>query len=223
MKAFLYARVSTGEQNEGMQLREMRERASRSDWEVELFVDAGWSGSTDSRPELDRMMALVRRGKCDVVLVYKFDRFARSLRQLLNALEEFEALKVAFVSLHDDFDMTSPGGRLMFKIIGAFAEFERDIIRQRVRSGMAHAKASGKHIGRPALAMNAEEIAILRAQGLSWREVGHRVGAGESTCRKFMALEAEKGYENAPERAADSKGLGKAVENTNNTLQTKTL
>lgn len=143
MKAFLYARVSTGDQSEGMQLREMQEFATSRGWEQELFPDVGVSGTKESRPELDRMMALVRRRRCDIVLVYKFDRFARSLRQLLNALEEFDALGIAFVSLHDHVDTTTPTGRLMFQIVGAFGEFERSIIRARVKSGMAHAKAAG--------------------------------------------------------------------------------
>lgn len=188
MKAFLYARVSTDDQNEGMQLREMLEFAVRRGWDSNprIFTDQ-MSGSKEQRPGLDQLMAGARRRECDVVLVYKFDRFARSLRHLLNALEEFEALGVAFVSLHDDFDMTTPSGRLMFKIVGAFAEFERDIIRQRVRSGMAHAKAQGKHMGRKRLPLDRDQITALRAQGLPWREVAHRVKADESTVRKFMS------------------------------------
>ncbi len=223
MKAFLYARVSTGEQNEGMQVREMLELAKRRDWETEMFIDAGYSGAKDTRPELDRMMQLVRRGKCDAVLVYRFDRFARSTRHLVNALDEFRALGVQFISVHESIDTTTPVGRMAFQIFAAIAEFERELIRERVRSGMAHAKANGKHVGRPPLGLDAEEIALLRAQGLTWSAIAEQVGAGESTCRKFMAREAEKGYENAPENTTDSKGLAKAVENETDTLQTKTL
>lgn len=187
MKAFLYARVSTGEQNEGMQLSEMQEYAQRAGWEIELFPDVGVSGGTDRRPELDRMMNLVRRRKCDIVLVYRFDRFGRSLRHLVTALEEFDSLGVRFISLHDHVDTTTPGGRLQFQIIGAMAEFERSLIRERVRSGMAHAKAQGKHMGRKPLPLDAAQITALRAQGLPWREVAHRVKADESTVRKFMS------------------------------------
>ena len=149
MKAFLYARVSTGEQNEGMQLREMRELAERRGWAQELFVDAGYSGAKETRPELDRMMGLVRRRKCDVVLVYRFDRFARSTRHLVNALDEFRALGVQFISVHEAIDTTTPVGRMAFQIFAAIAEFERELIRERVKSGMAHAKAKGQHVGRP--------------------------------------------------------------------------
>lgn len=214
MIAFLYARVSTGEQNEGMQLREMQEYATARKWQQELFVDTGVSGAKESRPELDRMMRLARKRKCGVVLVYKFDRFARSLRHLLNALEEFEARGVEFVSIHDDFDMTTATGRLMFKMVGAFAEFERDIIRQRVRSGMATAKQEilengqtrrGKtHIGRPSLMLDAREIASLRAQGLPWREVSARVGAGISTCKRELRKACPKGLCKTEENSDDS-------------------
>ena len=111
MKAFLYARVSTGEQNEGMQVREMQEFATRRGWEPQLFTDVGWSGAKQKRPGLDEMMALVRKRKCDVVLVYRYDRFARSLHHLVSALEEFDSLGVQFVSLHEGVDTSTPNGR----------------------------------------------------------------------------------------------------------------
>lgn len=193
MIAFLYARVSTGEQNEGMQLREMREYAERAGWQTEIFPDVGVSGAKDRRPELDRMMALVRRRKCDVVLVYRFDRFGRSLRHLVTALEEFDSLGVRFISIHDNIDMSNAGGRLQFHIICAMAEFERSLISERVRSGMAHAKAKGQHLGRPPRGLDPEKIALSRARGLTWGAIAEQVGAGESTVRKFMAREAEKG------------------------------
>jgi DNA invertase Pin-like site-specific DNA recombinase len=213
VRAFLYARVSTGEQNEGMQLREMQEFAERRGWTCEIFPDVGVSGAKDSRPELNRMMTLVRRRKCDVVLVYKFDRFARSLRFLLNSLAEFDALGVAFVSVRDNIDTTLPAGRLMFQIIGAMAEFERSLIRERVKSGMAHAKANGKHVGRPSLGLDTSEIRALRAQGLTWEGVAERVGAGVSTCQKALRTGTQKGSSNGQNFAVDSKGFGKAVEN----------
>jgi DNA invertase Pin-like site-specific DNA recombinase len=205
--AFLYARVSTGEQNEGMQLREMQEYAARAGWKTEIFPDVGVSGAKDRRPELDRMMALVRRRKCDVVLVYRFDRFGRSLRHLVNALEEFRSLGVRFVSLHDSVDTTTPGGVLQFQIIGAMAEFERSLIRERVRSGMAHAKAMGKHVGRPSRQLDTREIARLRAQGLRWSEVSIRIGAGVSTCKRELRKAGPKGLCKKAENGADSKAF----------------
>ena len=189
MRAFLYARVSTGDQNEGMQVREMLDRAHKLPGElhIEQFIDAGFSGASARRPELDRMLALARRGKCDVVIVYRFDRFARSTRQLVNALEEFQALGVQFISVHESIDTTTPMGKFAFTVFAAIAEFERELIRERVRSGMAHAKAQGKRVGRPAAKLNAAEIAALRAQGLTWREVSSRLGAGVSTCKRILA------------------------------------
>jgi DNA invertase Pin-like site-specific DNA recombinase len=213
MKAFLYARVSTGDQNEGMQVREMRELAERRGCDLEVFIDAGFSGAKAQRPELDRMMQLVRRGKCDVVIVYRFDRFARSTQHLVNALEEFRALGVEFISVHEAIDTTTPMGRFAFAVFAAIAEFERELIRERVRSGMAHARANGQHIGRPALGLDAVAITRLREQGLPWREVAHRVKADESTVRKFMRRHAEKGSENSEAVAVENKAVAKAVEN----------
>jgi DNA invertase Pin-like site-specific DNA recombinase len=213
MKAFLYARVSTGDQNEGMQVREMRELAERRGCDIEVFIDAGFSGAKTKRPELDRMMGLVRRGKCDVVIVYRFDRFARSTQHLVNALEEFRALGVEFISVHEAIDTTTPMGRFAFAVFAAIAEFERELIRERVRSGMAHAKANGQHIGRPALGLDAVAITRLREQGLPWREVAHRVKADESTVRKFMRRHAEKGSENSEAADVENKAVAKAVEN----------
>lgn len=212
MKAFLYARVSTGEQNEGMQVREMRELAERRGCDIEVFIDAGFSGAKTQRPELDRMMQLVRRGKCDVVMVYRFDRFARSTQHLVNALEEFRTLGVQFISVHEAIDTTTPMGRFAFTVFAGIAEFERELIRERVRSGMAHAKANGQHVGRPALGLDAQVIASLRAQKLTWQQISERMGAGESTCRKFMKRQAEKGPIEPLKSDVENKELGKAVE-----------
>lgn len=176
MKAFLYARVSTGEQNEGMQVRELEDFAKRRGWEAELFADAGWSGAKVKRPALDRMLALVRKRQCDVVLVYRYDRFARSLHQLVSSLAEFDSLGVQFVSLHEGVDTSTPNGRLIFHIFASIAEFERELIRERVKSGVAHARAQGVRLGRPRTAVDVEKIALLRAQGIPWREIGKRLG-----------------------------------------------
>ena len=212
MIAFLYARVSTGEQDTGMQIRELLEYAKRRDWQTEVFTDS-ISGAKDRRPGLDQMMAQVRRRKCDVVLVYRYDRFARSLQQLVNALEEFRVLGVNFVSLHEGVDTSTPNGRLVFGIFASIAEFERELIRDRVRSGMRHAKAQGVHIGRPRLMLDAFEIASLRAQGLTWPAISERVGAGVSSCQKAVRNATQKGCKSNETSVADSKGLGKAVEN----------
>jgi len=185
MRAFLYARVSTGEQDTGMQLREMIEFSERRGWQTEVFTDSA-SGAKEKRPGLDQMMALARKRKCDVVLVYKFDRFARSLSYLLRSLDEFNALGIAFVSLHDNLDTTTPAGRLMFQIVGAFAEFEREIIRQRVRSGVAHARSQGIRLGRPRIVADRDKAVSLRAQGESLRAIGKRLGISHASVVRLL-------------------------------------
>ena len=174
----LYARVSTsaGHQDPEMQLRELREYAGRRQWEIaEIYTDTGVSGSKDSRPALNRLMADACRRRFDSVLVWKLDRFGRSLRHLVNALAELEALGVAFISLGDNLDLSTPSGRLMFQIIGAMAEFERALIQERVRAGLRNARAKGKRLGRPQTLVDTTRITALRASGASWREISRRL------------------------------------------------
>jgi len=189
-RAALYARVSTGEQDEGMQVREMTEEASNRGWEPTVFPDS-MSGAKENRPGLDRMMTEVRRRKFDVVMVYKFDRFARSLRHLILALEEFNALGVEFVSVRDKLDTTTAGGRLMFHMIGAFAEFERAVIAERVKSGIAHARANGKRWGRPRANVDPVYIRQQRALGVPWPMIADELRVSVETCRRAL-LQATK-------------------------------
>ena len=189
MRVALYARVSTlhGQHTE-VQLVELREYIARRGWRiVGEYVDAGVSGARERRPELDRLWADCRRRKVDAVVVYRYDRFARSLRQLVNALEEFRALGIDFVSLHEGVDTSTPNGRLVFGIFASIAEFERELIRSRVRSGLAAAKARGKRLGRPRTGVDVAQVARLRASGASWREVSEQMGIGVGTaCRAFQ-------------------------------------
>ena len=138
-RAALYARVSTNNgQNPEMQLNELREYCQRRGWEVAgEYTDNGVSGSRERRPQLDRLLADCRRRAVDAVVVYRYDRFARSLRQLVNALEEFRSLGIDFISLHEGVDTSTPNGRLVFGIFASIAEFERELIRDRVKSGHA--------------------------------------------------------------------------------------
>ena len=122
-----------------------------------------------------------KQRRCDAVLVWKLDRFARSLKHLVNALAEFEALGVAFVRLRDNLDLTTPAARLMFQIIGAMAEFERALIQERVKAGLRNARAKGRRLGRPRALVNVARVQRLRAQGLSWREVSQKVGVPKAT------------------------------------------
>jgi DNA invertase Pin-like site-specific DNA recombinase len=186
----LYARVSTanGHQDPDMQLRELREYAGRRDWTlVEEYVDAGISGAKDSRPALNQLMADAHRRRFDAVLVWKLDRFGRSLRHLVNALAELEARGIAFVSLRDNLDLGTPSGRLMFQIIGAMAEFERALIQERVRAGLRNARAKGKHIGRPRLTVDSNQIAELRRLGASWSHISRETGLSRGTAQRAMA------------------------------------
>jgi DNA invertase Pin-like site-specific DNA recombinase len=150
----LYARVSSanGQQDPAMQLSELRAFARARGFQVvNEFVDRGVSGAKESRPQLNQLVIDARQRKFDCVLVWKLDRFARSLKHLCNALAEFEALGIAFVSLRDNLDLTTPSGRLMFQIIGAMAEFECSLIVERVKAGLRNAKSKGRQLGRPRL------------------------------------------------------------------------
>jgi DNA invertase Pin-like site-specific DNA recombinase len=189
----LYARVSTvnGHQDPEMQLRELREYASRRGWKiVGEYVDR-LSGSKESRPALNRLMADAKQRKFDVIVVWKLDRFARSLKHLVVALAEFESLGVEFVSLRDNLDLTTPSGRLMFQIIGAMAEFERALIQERVKAGLRNAKAKGRTLGRPRRIVDAHKIAALRAQGASWRTISDDLGVGIATLYRVSSRRSE--------------------------------
>jgi DNA invertase Pin-like site-specific DNA recombinase len=180
----IYARVSTTNhgQDAGLQTRDLRQFAEARGWQLaDEYVDSGVSGARDSRPELNRLMADAKRRRFDVVLVWKLDRFGRSLRHLVNALAEFESLGIAFVSLSDNLDLSTPSGRLMFQIIGAMAEFERALIQERVRAGIRNARAKGKRLGRPSKHVDALVINILRSQGASWREIADKLQVGLGT------------------------------------------
>ena len=160
-----------------MQPRELREFVERRSWQITgEYVDRGVSGSKDRRPALDQMMAAAQGRKFDVLLVWKLDRFTRSLKHLVNALAEFEALGIAFVSLRDNLDLTTPSGRLMFQIIGAMAEFERALIQERVKAGLRNAKAKGVRLGRPRIFVSESRIDALRGGGASWRTIAKELG-----------------------------------------------
>ena len=174
----LYARVSTNNgQNPEVQLDDLRQYAECRGFTVtKEYLDRGVSGSKESRPALNQLMADAQRRKFDAVVVRKLDRFGRSLKHLVNALEEFESLGLAFISYRDNLDLGTPSGRLMFQIIGAMAEFERALIQERVRAGIQHAKAKGVHVGRPRADVDVVQIATRRAQGTSWRVLSAELG-----------------------------------------------
>jgi len=185
----LYARVSTlTNQDPEMQLLELREHANRRGWQIiEEYVDQGVSGCKESRPALNRLMVDACRRRFDAILVWKIDRFGRSLKHLVNSLAELAALGVAFVSLRDNLDLSTPSGRLMFQIIGAMAEFERALIQERVRAGLRNARAKGKQLGRPRVIVDAHKISSLRSQGRSWAQIVAELGIGKGTAQRALA------------------------------------
>ena len=186
IRAAIYARVSTRNgQNPEMQLEELRAYCQRREWQVAgEYLGQGISGAKEQRPALDRLLTDCRKRRVDAVVVYRYDRFARSLRQLVNALEEFRALGIDFVSLHEGVDTSTPNGRLVFGIFASIAEFERELIRERVRSGIAAARTRGKRLGRPRTAVDASRIATLRAKGRFWRAIADELGIGKGTVQR---------------------------------------
>jgi DNA invertase Pin-like site-specific DNA recombinase len=170
-----------------MQLSELREYASRRGWVVAgEFVDEGVSGSKDSRPALNRLMADAHRRRFDIVACWKVDRFGRSLKHLVNALADLDSYGVAFVSLRDNLDLSTPTGRLMFQIIGAMAEFELSLTKERVKCGLVNARANGKQLGRPRRVADSDRIVQMKSEGASLREIADAMGIGYGTVRKRL-------------------------------------
>src|SRR5690348_9028421 len=191
VRAAIYARVSTNNgQDPHMQTRELREYCKHRGWDVVgEYVDAGISGAKEHRPQLDALLVVCRKRRVDAVVVYRYDRFARSLRHLVNALEEFRSLGIEFISLHEGVDTSTPNGRLVFGIFASIAEFERELIRDRVRSGIAAARSKGKRLGRPKVSADATKIAALRASGASWSEITAQLGTSAGTAKRaFYSL-----------------------------------
>ncbi len=186
--AALYARVSTLDQSCAVQLEDLRRYASKRFARYYEYTDSGVSGIQRHRPQLDALMKDARKRLFDVVLVWKFDRFARSLKHLIESLDEFSALGIDFVSLTEGIDTTTPTGQLLFHIVGAVAQFERDLIAERVRAGMAHARAMGKRIGRPRVPVDKEQIVKMRTQQMSLRNIAVALGIPVSRVRRALAV-----------------------------------
>src|SRR5271168_4579502 len=166
MRAAIYARVSTKDQSCDMQMRDLRAYcAARGFTIIREYIDIGQSGAKDSRPELNDLMADARKRKFDSILVWRFDRFARSTKHLLLALEEFRSLGVQFVSYQENIDTNSPLGQALFTIVSAVAQLERDLIRERVTAGIRNARANGKKLGRPMRVVDQGQILKMRAVG----------------------------------------------------------
>jgi DNA invertase Pin-like site-specific DNA recombinase len=181
MRAALYGRVSTFDQEPENQLAELRRYVKARGWTSTEYVDRGVSGAKDRRPALDRLLIDARRRRFDVVVVWRLDRLGRNLRHLITLLEELQALGIAFVSLNEGIDATTPAGKLQMHILGAIAEFERARIAERVKAGLQRAKAQGKRLGRPRKARPA-----IVAPGGSVREAAREWGVSKSTAARWI-------------------------------------
>ena len=189
MRVGIYARVSTLDrgQDTEVQLRDLRSYAQARGWIIaDEYVDKGQSGAKDRRPELDRLMKDVRKRKVDLILCWRLDRLGRSLKHLILTLDELQSIGVGFVSYNENLDLTTSTGRLMFQLLGAFAEFERNLIRERVKAGLANAKAKGAKLGRPSPEFDEEELIRLRKSGLTIRGIAERLNLRKSFVHKTL-------------------------------------
>ena len=188
-RAAIYVRVSTIDQGTGRQEAELKEYVESRGWSYKIYKDRGHSGAKDDRPALNNLVHDIVRRKADVVVVWALDRLARSLKQLLNIAEYCNRVGADLIVLKQNVDTTLPAGRLTFQVLGAVAEFERELLRERVRSGMAQARRSGKHVGRPALrkfhAAEIEKMQQLRAEGKSIRQLAADFGTTQWMAAKI--------------------------------------
>lgn len=192
-KAAIYARVSTDKQKVDMQLNELRQFADRSGWTIfEEYIDQNFTGANTNRPAFLSMMEAARKRKFDVLLVWKLDRLSRSLKDLINTLDELGSCGIDFVSYDNNLDTSTPTGKLVFQIVGAVAEFEKDIIRERVVAGLANARSKGKRLGRPPIEQTIYDKAVkMRSEGSSFRKIGRALGIDEGTIRKKTKKEED--------------------------------
>lgn len=206
-RAALYARVSTSNhgQDVGLQLDELGLVATQRGYAAVEYVDSGVSGIKTSRPALDRMLADAQAGKLDVVMVWKLDRLGRSLQHVLCTLDALTNQGVAFISLRDaGLDSTTPAGRLFTAMIGAFAEFERDLIQERVIAGVRRAQAQGKHCGRPKRETSDKALVVARSlldQGWGWRAIAEATGIPRDTLRRRLLEAGMLAQKPTPEHA----------------------
>jgi DNA invertase Pin-like site-specific DNA recombinase len=203
MRCALYARVSTLDQQPENQLAELRRYAEARGWTGIDYVDHGVSGAKDSRPALDRLVKDAKRRKFDVVVAWKLDRMGRNLKHLITLLDDLQTLGVAFVSLGEGIDATTPAGKLQMHILGAIAEFERGRIVERVRAGLARAKSQGKRLGRQPYAITDDRFEAVAH--LSLREAAVALAVSRSVVHRWRL--SRKPLEIAPEIGANCSGI----------------
>jgi DNA invertase Pin-like site-specific DNA recombinase len=184
MRIGIYARVSTKDQSCELQVRDLRAYCAARGFDlVREYVDVGQSGAKDSRPELNKLMDDARKRQFDAIVVWRFDRFPRSTKHLLSALEEFRSLGIQFISYQENIDTSSALGQALFTIVSAVAQLERDLIRERVTAGIRNAQANGKKLGRPKSTVDRERILELKTQDHSLRQIATTLGVGYGTVR----------------------------------------
>ncbi len=193
-KVAIYTRVSTNDQSVDMQVSDLRRYCEQRGFEIyKEYSDQGVSGTKDKRPALDELMADARKRKFEAVICWRFDRFARSTKHLVTALEEFCHLRIDFLSFQENIDTSSPLGKAVFIIISAIAELERNIIVERVRAGIRKAKEKGKRLGRPkTLNLDVDKLRKMRDQGVSFSKIAKEVHACPATIYKMVQKQGSK-------------------------------
>lgn len=186
MRAALYARVSTADQTCDNQLLELRQYVAARGWTLHReYVDAGVSGAKEKRPALDELLTDAKRRRFDVLVCWRLDRLGRNLRHLVTLLEDFHGIGVAFVSLGEGIDCTTPAGKLQLHILAALAEFERARIAERVMAGLARARKQGRRLGRPEKVV--PEAILTPVRGLPVREAAKRLGVSPATAHRWLS------------------------------------
>lgn len=217
MKVAIYARVSTQDQNCEVQLRELRNYCKARGWKKPVeYVDQGFSGSKASRPALDRLMRDAADRQFECVLVWKLDRFGRSVLNLSQSISQLDSYRVRFVATTQgiDTDSSNPTSRLLLHILSAVAEFEREIIRERTRSGLARARELGKQLGRPQKVFRRDLVNELRAKKLSWRKIAKQLGVSLSTVFDARGRSETARVEKRSENPIPAKGRSKPKQRT---------
>lgn len=216
MKVALYARVSTSDQDPEVQLQPLRDYCRARGWEVfQEFTDVGFSGSKDSRPALDELVHAAGQRRFQTLLVWKFDRFARSTIHLLEALRFFQATGVNFVSLTEAIDTTTPVGEMVYTLIAAIAKFERDLNRERTKAGLAKARAAGKHVGRPGLMVTDAEIAakLQEARDRGEKPCQAKIAKELGVSATWLCRKLRKGLQNHQDEFGNAEAADRPLQN----------
>jgi DNA invertase Pin-like site-specific DNA recombinase len=201
MRIGIYARVSTKDQSCELQVRDLRAYCAAREFDpVREYVDVGQSGAKDSRAELNKLVDDARKRQFDAIIVWRFDRFARSTKHLLLAREEFRSLGIQFISYQENVDTSTPLGQALFTIVSAVAQLERELIRERVTAGIRNARANGKKLGRPKSSVDRAQVLHLREQGQSLQQIATNLGIGYGTVRSRLQPQITEPRQNQLQR-----------------------